>query len=129
MPDRIHIYFSTDEHNIYPPGINDGTNSIAPGASEQGDKDFTTLVEAGQEIQFTRNSDDRIRILSIGITDRRTFTQFPSSDNDFVGVIGNFPGDTVEYDIQYYVEGVGLGSDPGDEPIIFSQDPRLRMNR
>lgn len=129
MPDRIQIVFSTDEHNIYPPGINDGTNSVPPGNSEQADKDFTTVVEPGQEIQFTRNTDDKIRILSIGITDRRTFTQFPSGDNDFVSVIGNFPGDTVDYDVQYYVEGVGLGSDPDEEPIIFSQDPKLRMNR
>ncbi|MBT8184474.1 MAG: hypothetical protein KJN76_06520 [Eudoraea sp.] len=102
----------------HPPGISDGTTTLPPGGPN--DKAFTTEVVPGQTVKFTMAGD------ITGITKIKEgsgsdiFSQDPTPENDFTGIIGSLPSsDTRAYTIYYNVK------DAPKNP--YHQDPQLKM--
>ncbi len=110
----------------HPPGLSDGSVSLPPGSSEEGDKAFTIFVEEGQTIQFVGGGDLTITAFSVKppnpFKPGDHYRYFPGPQNNYTGVIGSFGDDDVrEFTISYIVKG------HGNKP--YSQDPQLKMKR
>lgn len=123
-PKKIIITISATETHQYPPGLSDGTVSLPPGGPEDGDREFTILVEENQKIQFVSGGEAVVMgiVPPDGAThypeNRNPFSTEPSDQNGLTGVIRKWDGPSAKFTINYRV---------GNNK--HTQDPELRMKR
>ncbi|MBZ0326312.1 MAG: hypothetical protein K8F54_01790 [Altibacter sp.] len=117
-PTKIIVTVSATTANPAPPGLSDGVTSLPIGGGN--DAAFTTVVVAGQQIQFVPAGDiTEITAIQEG-SGSDIFKTDPTAANNWTGVIGSLPAsDTREYTIFYNVKGA-----PGNP---YRQDPKLQM--
>ena len=117
-PTKIIITVSATTANPAPPGLSDGVTSLPIGGGN--DAEFTTMVVAGQQVQFVTAGDitEFVEIREGAGSD--IFKTDPTAANNWTGVIGSLAApDTREYTIFYNVKGA-----PNNP---YQQDPKLRM--
>ncbi len=116
-PDHI-IVISATTAKPHPLTITEGTTSST---TEDGDENFTTVVEGGQTVQWQIDPESDISGISAITVSSPFFAPKPKANNDWIGKVGNSNGKGVTdtYDIQYSV--TKAPSNP------YTQDPKMQM--